>query len=85
MLQLKHNTSSWNKLFVDSLSTQQQLLQSWYIFAFQPPGHRRVGPSMGGQLVRQVFTNDHDTGLDAWGRVLGKDTKDGTCLHECPG
>jgi hypothetical protein len=54
-------------LFPDSLSIPQQLLKSWYIFAFQPPGIAELGLSaLGGQLVRQVFTIDPDTGLDAW-------------------
>jgi pimeloyl-ACP methyl ester carboxylesterase len=53
--------------FADSLSTPQQLLKSWYIFAFQPPRIAELGFSaLGGQLVRQVFTIDPDTGLDAW-------------------
>jgi hypothetical protein len=74
-------------LFPGSLSIPQQLLKSWYIFAFQPPGIAEFGFSaLGGQLVRQVFTIDPDTAWTRgnWTRVLGKNTKNGTCLHKCP-
>jgi len=53
--------------FAAGLSTPQQLLKSWYIFAFQPPGVAELGFSaLGGQLVRQVFSTDPDEPLETW-------------------
>jgi pimeloyl-ACP methyl ester carboxylesterase len=55
------------RVFADGLSTPQQLLKSWYVFAFQLPLISELGFSaLNGQLVRYVFTNDPDTPLKAW-------------------
>ena len=55
------------KRFAAGLSTPQQLLKSWYVFAFQPPAIAEAGfAALNGELVRRVFTVDPDTPLEAW-------------------
>jgi len=53
--------------FAEGLATPQQLLKSWYIFAFQPPLVAEAGFSaLGGELVRRVFSTDPDEPLETW-------------------
>ena len=53
--------------FAASLSTFNQLLKSWYVFAFQPPLIAELGFSaLDGELIRRVFSTDPDEALETW-------------------
>jgi len=53
--------------FAEGLSTPEQVLKSWYIFAFQLPLLAEISfAALDGQLIRRVFSSDADEPLDTW-------------------